>query len=143
METPQGLIASFELPIQTVNPLNGRQGNWMQKANRRKEERGLTKLVASAHLRANALPRNIVVKLTRGSYGELDDDGLRAAFKSVRDGMADFLGINDKHVDLVRYDYAQVKTVRGEWWARVEIYPMQNATAQVSQLDAPRAQLAQ
>lgn len=121
-------FAVLEVPIHTVSEANTR-GHWGAKNARAQDQRETIKLVASAHLRASALPRNLVVKLVRIGVGHLDDDNLRGAFKAIRDGLADFIGIDDKHVDLVRYEYGQEKCPRGEWGVRVEFYPMHSATS--------------
>lgn len=61
-----------------------------------------------------------VVKLTRYSCGTLDDDNLRGSLKSVRDGVADALGIADND-GRVRWEYAQEKCKRGAYCVRVQI----------------------
>lgn len=42
----------------------------------------------------------------------LDDDNLAGSLKSVRDAVADWLGVDDKRRDVVRYQYEQQ---RGPW----------------------------
>lgn len=81
-------------------------------------------LALSARLRASSLPLPLHVRLIRQSAGELDDDGLVSSCKSARDACADFLGVDDKRRDVVRYLYDQEKCKRGEWGLRVEFYPM-------------------
>lgn len=48
-----------------------------------------------------------VVELVRVGRGLLDDDNLRAALKSLRDGIADALGVNDGARHQVRWSYSQ------------------------------------
>lgn len=66
------------------------------------------------------LPARIL--LVRLSAGTLDDDNLRPALKSVRDGIADRLGIADND-PRVTWDYAQERCKRGQTAVRVECYP--------------------
>lgn len=56
--------------------------------------------------------RDVVqVRLVRCSPRPLDDDNLREAFKSIRDGIADQFGVADNH-DRLSFDYGQ-ETLRG------------------------------
>jgi hypothetical protein len=59
----------------------------------------------------------LVVKLTRVAPRALDDDNLRGALKSVRDGLASWLKVDDA-TPLVRWEYGQEK---GEPEVRVEV----------------------
>lgn len=102
------------LPIKTINPLNGSHGHWRVTSARRKRERGLAAMLVPAH----SLP--CVVTLTRLSSGTLDDDNVRAALKSVRDGIADKLGVADND-PRIQWRYAQEKTKRGVYGVRVRI----------------------
>jgi hypothetical protein len=47
------------------------------------------------------------VHLVRLAPRELDDDGVVSALKGVRDAVAAFVGVDDKHRRLVRYTYDQ------------------------------------
>ncbi len=105
---------AVELPLKTVSELNGAHGHWAASAARRKKQRRTAMLACPA----TTLP--CVVRLVRLSAGTLDDDNLRAALKSVRDGIADRLGVADNS-PLVRWEYGQAKCKRGEYGVRVEI----------------------
>ncbi|NLA68297.1 MAG: hypothetical protein GX856_08670 [Gammaproteobacteria bacterium] len=105
--------AAVELPLRTLGP-NGSHGHWSVLARRRKSERRTAAALCPAH----ALP--CVVRLTRLSAGELDDDNLRGALKGVRDGVADRLGVDDRD-PRVRWEYGQAKCKRGEYGVLVEI----------------------
>lgn len=102
------------LPLKTVSALNGSHSHWRTVATRRKRERRTAMLMCPQ----TVLP--CVVRLVRLSAGTLDDDNLRAALKSVRDGIADRLGVADNS-PLVRWDYGQERCKRGEYAVRVEI----------------------
>ena len=49
------------------------------------------------------------VYLVRGSPHLMDDDGVPASLKGVRDAFAAFVGVDDKHRDVVRYVYQDAK----------------------------------
>lgn len=49
--------------------------------------------------------------------GGLDDDNLAGSLKSVRDEVAQWLGVDDRHRNQVRYRYAQR---RGPWAVQIE-----------------------
>lgn len=108
-------MISLTLPIRTVSEANAR-GHWSTKAKRAKGQRGTAAVVLRA--KAPKLEPLLVVRLTRVSPGELDDDNLRTAMKATRDGVADWLRIDDRS-PLVLWDYAQE---RGKDYAvRVEV----------------------
>ena len=106
------------VPIRTVSEANVR-AHWPARAERAREQRHMTRLV----LRAQSCPRPalpIVVTLTRVAPRELDDDTLRCALKAVRDGVADYLGVDDRHPD-VGWLYAQRRGNVREYAAEVEV----------------------
>ena len=39
---------------------------------------------------------------------KLDDDNIRSAFKSIRDGIADAFGLDDGHNSPIKFDYQQL-----------------------------------
>lgn len=102
------------LPVQTVNELNGNRQHWTVISRRRKS----TRMVAKTMVPKADLP--CVVTMTRLSAGTLDGDGLQAALKSVRDGIADKLEVNDNS-PLVEWRYGQEKVPRGTFGVRVQI----------------------
>jgi hypothetical protein len=107
----------FSLPIKTQNEQNGAHGFWATKARKRDRIRSQVSIVTKAHFTPEPL---LVVKLTRISAGEMDDDGLRAALKSVRDGIASALRIDDGS-RLIRFEYDQRRCPRGTFGVDVEI----------------------
>lgn len=96
-------VFSFAIPVKTLNTSNQRE-HWAPKAKRAAKERLVTR---AACPRWNLGPA-VVVRMTRFSRGTLDDDGLRSALKSVRDGIASWLRIDDGS-PLVAWDYHQEK----------------------------------
>lgn len=93
------VVFAVEIPIRAVSLANQRE-HWARRAKRAKEHRRAGYLATKAH----ALP--LIVILTRIGKRKLDGDNLQGALKSVRDGVADRLGIDDAN-PLVRWEYAQ------------------------------------
>lgn len=126
---------TFVVPICTSNPLNGSHQHWSVKSRKRKAERAAVAravAVGRVPLRVGvtgpldqaladlAAPGLVSVRLirTKPRGGPMDGDGLAASLKSVRDGVALALGIDDGDTARVRFDYAEE---RGEWGVRVEV----------------------
>lgn len=94
---------TFTLAVHLTNPLNGATGSSMLAQIIRSQKRAKHRKAASFEvlqaLRLRALSAidfvPAVVKLTRVSAGRMDDDGLAAACKGIRDGIAEALGVND------------------------------------------------
>jgi hypothetical protein len=102
------------IPIKTGNGLNGRE-HWRARSRRVKVEREAVALMLGGRTKPN-LP--CVVQLTRiAPSNGLDDDNLSGSLKAIRDQVAQWLGVDDKRSDVVRYSYAQR---RGPWGVEVE-----------------------
>lgn len=108
---------SITLPLHTVSESNAR-GHWAKRARRAKDQRETTLMVLANAKRRIELP--CVVTITRVAPRALDDDNLRGATKAVRDGVADFLGVNDRN-PLVVWKYAQERGAPKTCAVRVEI----------------------
>lgn len=113
-------MISFTVGIRTHNPLNGNQSKGWQGTHfrrvREREKVGLAWLVA-ARGRKPALP--VVVTLTRLGRNRrpMDEDGLKASLKTVRDAVARHLGVDDgdKRIEFVcGQEYAKAYGVRIE-----------------------------
>lgn len=119
-------MIEFIIPAKTVNELNGSHQHWRTVSKRRKIIRKMSFAMTSSRQPLARVQRwragsdKAVITMTRQSAGTLDDDGLRAALKSVRDGIADAYGLadNDPRFDW-RYD--QEKAKRGASGVRVRI----------------------
>ena len=85
-------IATFIAGLVPKSTTNERE-HWAVKAGRAKKEREAALLKLQSKGRPPELP--VTVELTRHGVRLLDDDNLAAAFKSVRDGVADWLGVDD------------------------------------------------
>ncbi len=107
-------MISFELPLttQSTNAL-GRE-HWRKRSTRASQHRFAVKAVAP---KGKVTPV-LVVRLTRVAPRQLDSDNLQGALKHVRDGVADWLRIDDA-TPLVAWQYAQEK---GEPSVRVECF---------------------
>jgi hypothetical protein len=123
-------VIKFTIPVKTTNPLNGSQGRTrgavLAKAAQRKKQRNAARLCGLAGI-YNQRPellrlpfRSAALMLTRVSAGTLDTDGLAASLKSIRDGLADCLGVADND-PRVTWSYAQRKGKRREYSVEVEI----------------------
>lgn len=117
-------MISFSIPIKTCNEANGSHGHWAAKATRRKRQRvatGAAFYVASVGQRWRLEPPYRVL-LRRISVGLLDTDALPLSLKSVRDQIAEALGVTDAPGDArVTWSYDQAKGKRGHYSVYVEI----------------------
>ena len=96
----RGARVMFTIPVRVKNPLNGAQWgrSGLARSSRRSKEREATRLcfiaaggrdfVANRH----GAP---VITLTRVAPRAFDDDGLAASLKSIRDSLAQCLGVSD------------------------------------------------
>lgn len=103
------------IPMRTVPGMNARE-HWHARASRVRREKHTVGWELKA---ATKPPTPCTVVLTRiAPSNGLDDDNLAGALKSVRDAVADWLGVDDKHRHIVRYQYEQE---RGPWAVRIEV----------------------
>lgn len=121
--------------VKTVSEANSRD-HWSKKAGRTRMARATAKFNTLAASQATDgyrchpswLPRRfatVVVTLARIAPGgvPLDDDNLRGALKATRDGVADALGIDDRHPS-VRWEYGQKRGRKGEYAVEITIAPV-------------------
>jgi hypothetical protein len=91
------LVRAVALPLVTVSEANA-HGHWRGRQKRALEQRHATYLALRAHLGAPpAACRELKlgVVLVRRATRALDGDNLQGALKAVRDGVADYLGLDD------------------------------------------------
>lgn len=96
-------MKTITLPLRTINALNARE-HWRKRARRAKKERLLAYCATPAGL---SLP--LTVNLKRLAPRLMDDDGLTASFKAIRDGIADKVQVNDGNPELA-FRYSQEKS---------------------------------
>lgn len=127
-QVDDGRSIVFEWPMRVRNPLNGQAGNSRLAALIRTRERArhrtAARLTAGAALQGRGSVLPCIVTLTRVAPSRgLDDDGLAASLKGVRDGVADALGLRDDRSPLVVWRYEQSRGRRGEYAVCVRIDP--------------------
>lgn len=94
------------LPIKIVSEANGRE-HWRKVAARKRDQRLMARLVMQQYARPMS-PASVRITLTRVAPRTLDDDNLASGFKAVRDGISDWLGIDDGS-PLLTWRYEQRK----------------------------------
>lgn len=95
---------TITLPIKTVSEANAHE-HWRNRQKRAKHQRGLTAMLCrNAFGKPPALPLRI--RMVRVSARDLDSDNLAGSQKHTRDGVADWLGIDDRDAR-VEWVYAQ------------------------------------
>jgi hypothetical protein len=105
------------VPLRTVPGMNTRE-HPMSRHRRVKAEKEV--IAWELHkVQKPAIPCSVI--LTRfAPSGGLDDDNLAGALKSVRDAVADWLGVDDRERTTVRYRYTQT---RAPWAVGIEFGP--------------------
>jgi len=98
-----------ELPLR-LESLSNKREHWAVRHKRAKAHRSAAYLACKTH------PLPCVVTITRIAPRALDDDNLRHAAKSVRDGIADRLGVDDRD-PRVEWRYAQASSARPKHYA--------------------------
>ena len=94
-------------------------GARMAAAGRAKSQRlGVSTRCFSSFGKAPVPPLKITI--TRIGPRELDGDNLQGACKHVRDGVADWLGINDRS-KLLKWEYAQAKGEPKEYGVKIRV----------------------
>ena len=107
-QSRKSFVVEYALLVPSVGNL--REG-WHAKAKRNKEHRTLSfAMLAKFAVQRQALPAVII--LTRMALRRLDDDNLAYAFKATRDGVADWLRVDDRS-PLLTWRYEQEKGGRG------------------------------
>lgn len=105
-----------EAQIRLVNLANSRE-HWATRARRAKAQRGLAAMLF-ADLPRPQLP--LIVTITRIAARKMDTDGLAISAKHVRDGIADWLRVDDGS-DQITWQYAQERGKPKQYAVRVEI----------------------
>ena len=100
--------------LKTRGGMNARE-HYHARARRVRSERDTVGWYLRGHQKP-ALP--LLVTLTRiAPSNGMDDDGNTSALKGIRDAFAEWIGVDDKHRDIVRYAYEQR---RGAWAVEIE-----------------------
>ncbi|GAC1393251.1 MAG: hypothetical protein NVSMB47_00130 [Polyangiales bacterium] len=117
------VLGSVFVPIRTRNELNrSTREKWFTT----KKIGDAQKAAVTFHLRTIAArppAPPLVVRLTRFGPGRLDPaDGLPGSMKHVIDAVARWLGVDDRHDHLVRYEMRQVR--QKEWGVLIQLARM-------------------
>jgi hypothetical protein len=113
-------LPAIEVALRLKGP-NGSHGDYRAAAAMRKRERSAVRNALYARFGTIPPPLPLVVILTRVAFAEMDEDNFAAGAKSVRDGVADWLGLaNDRNPSLL-WVYRQERAPRGTFRVRVEI----------------------
>lgn len=85
-----------ELPIKTCSEANARE-HWAVKAKRTQSQRMEAYYECRAKFGLLSIPPNATIEVHLSRLGKrmLDSDNLASAFKAIRDGIADYLKIDD------------------------------------------------
>ena len=109
----------IEIPIETRSEANTHE-HWRGRANRAVHQRTSVRVsLYEADFGGIRKHRPLVVVLTRISPRELDSDNLVGAMKAPRDGVADFLGSDDRNPEIAWH----VTQTRGVAGVRVLVRP--------------------
>ncbi len=103
--------------LMPVPNFSNQRWHWRKRAAVVKEQRNeVSGALYSVHWASSGVVDNPTlekpwrVTLTRLSRGTCDDDGVVSSMKPTRDAVAAFVGVDDKHRNVVRYEYRQRKS---------------------------------
>jgi hypothetical protein len=111
-------VISVAVPVRLRNTANSRE-HWRATAKRAKLVRETTRRLIQGATSGKTFP--LIVRLVYVGPRQLDDDGVASAVKSLRDGVADALGVDDRDPRVVWVPDQERGRVR-EYGARVEVY---------------------
>lgn len=98
------MTLTITLPIKTVSEANAHE-HWRNRQKRAKHQRGLAAMLCRNAFGAPPAPP-LRVRFVRVGARDLDADNLAGSSKHVQDGVADWLGVNDRD-PRVEWVYAQ------------------------------------
>ena len=113
------------LPIRTKSGDNSRN-HWRAKATRAKAHRQGARIALASRFEAVGFagyPGGMTVTLTRVAPRPLDTDGNASGMKSIRDGIADALGLRSDNDARVSWLYAQRRGAARLYAVEIEITP--------------------
>jgi hypothetical protein len=95
--------------------------HWAVKAKLVRDHRTRTRMSLNAAAQSSGLEMlPVTVVLTRVAPRRLDGDNLQSGFKAVRDGVADWLGVDDGN-GLIDWQYVQRSGRPGEYAVEIEV----------------------
>lgn len=116
-----------KIPVRMVNGANARE-HWAVKAKRAKDQRRAARNMLADEMPVWVVATSLAIRkdppititITRRGGRRMDDDGLTISAKHVRDGIADWLGIDDGDKRLT-WVVKQDKAPRGQHWVDVVV----------------------
>lgn len=121
VETRRGVgVLAVELPIRTFSEANLHEHH-MERRKRMGDQRPTVRMAMQAHANSRGLRVQppCTVQLTRLAPAELDQgDNLESSLKAVRDGVADWLGVNDRDPRVI-WIYGQER--QKQYGVRIEV----------------------
>jgi hypothetical protein len=118
----QSSLPGAFLAIRTKSEMNTRDG-WKARWARSKPAKERARVATLAYLPHSLIRRQgqLLVTLTRLAPRLLDDDNLRSALKSVRDGVAKAIGVDDGPGGRITWGYQQDKAPWQCYGVRIQI----------------------
>jgi hypothetical protein len=107
------------LPLRIVSVANLRE-HWSKRHRRAALHRGTARAMMFQACRMPPSTGPVQITLTRIAPRTLDSDNLASGFKGTRDGVADWLGVDDGHGSLT-WRYAQRKGHTAQYAAEVVV----------------------
>jgi hypothetical protein len=107
--------------LRIVSEANGRD-RWAKQKRAKEQRAAAYDIVQREWLGGGEIALPVVVTITRIAPGRLDSDNLAIGCKSVRDGVADAMAVDDGHPDIV-WLYAQRKAGVREYGVEIAITP--------------------
>ena len=114
------MTITIPLPGLRLVSLANQREHWRTRAKRAKQQRQAADLLVRVALGGTFILFPVAVVITRIAPRALDDDNLAGACKSVRDGVADALGIDDRD-PRVKWAVAQRRGGPREYGAEVTL----------------------
>lgn len=110
------------IPLKVVSESNIHE-HWTKRAKRAKRQRRNVCMIMRPYVlcREQITSGFLTITLTRIAPRNLDSDNIRGAFKAVRDGVADVLGMKNDESSFLNWEYAQEKGGVKEYGIRIEI----------------------
>ena len=117
-ESTQSDIIRIQIDGMRLKTCKNNREHWRVVWMRTKDQRAITRGVLNAHKPPQKLPLTIRIHYVHPNTS--DGDNLIIACAAIRDGVADWLGVNDRSPDL-HWEYTQSKLGPGVYCVAIEI----------------------
>lgn len=112
---------------------NAREGHWAPRSSRAASQRYGARLTMQGFMRQPPKAPGYRIRMTRIAQRQFDDDNLAAALKHIRDGIADWLGINDGS-DTLLWQCADVNAGQAVYGVLIEVWERTEVEIQAARL---------